>query len=142
MHPPASSSIHLHSATSRSIHLHPTPSTSTQLHPPIKGSFQPPLSSLQHPQRYKNQNIACNWAISPNWGCKIQSWPFCLKFVPHGILEVLIPNLDLNFWISAPKIYFRANLGWKSQSCLLWLKTCTHGIYKMLILIATLCSEF
>ena len=33
--------------------------TSTQLHPP-------PPSSLQHPQRYNNQNIAPNWAISPN----------------------------------------------------------------------------
>ena len=54
-------------------HLHPAPSnstqlisTSTQLHPPPLSSFKPPPSSLQHPQRYKNQNIASNWAISPN----------------------------------------------------------------------------
>ena len=33
--------------------------TSTQLHPP-------PPSSLQHSQQYLNQNIARNWAISPN----------------------------------------------------------------------------
>ena len=27
-------------------------STSIQLHPPLPNSFQPPTSSLQHPQRY------------------------------------------------------------------------------------------
>ena len=43
--------------------------TSTQLHPP-------PPSSLQHPQQYLNQNIARNWAISPNLGRKIKSCPF------------------------------------------------------------------
>ena len=49
--------------------LHPAPYTSTQLHPP-------PLSSLQHPQQYLNQNIARNWAISPNLGRKIKHCPF------------------------------------------------------------------
>ena len=43
--------------------------SSTQLHPP-------PPSSLQHPQQYLNQNIACNWAISPNLGRKIKSCTF------------------------------------------------------------------
>ena len=42
--------------------------TSTQLHPP-------PPSSLQHPQQYLNQNIAHNWAISPNLGQKIKRCP-------------------------------------------------------------------
>ena len=28
--------------------------TSTQTHPPTPSSFQPPLSSLQHPQQYSN----------------------------------------------------------------------------------------
>ena len=37
--------------------------TSTQTHPPTPSSFEPPLSSLQHPQQYSNQNIARNWAI-------------------------------------------------------------------------------
>ena len=49
--------------------------TSTQLHPPPPSSFQPPRSSLQHPQQYLNQNIASNWAISPNLGQKIKSCP-------------------------------------------------------------------
>ena len=59
-----------------------------QLHPP-------PPSSLQHPQQYLNQNIARNWAISPNLGQKIKSCPFRLKIGTHGILEVLISNPDL-----------------------------------------------
>ena len=37
----------------------------THLHPPPPNSFQLPSSFLKHPQRYKNQNIAHNWAISP-----------------------------------------------------------------------------
>ena len=40
--------------------LHQAPSTSTQLHPvpsPPLSSFEPPPSSLQHPQQYSNQNI-------------------------------------------------------------------------------------
>ena len=37
--------------------------TSTQTHPPTPSSFQPPLSSLQHPQQYSNQNIARNGTI-------------------------------------------------------------------------------
>ena len=57
-------------------HLHPAPSTPTQLHPPPFSSFQPHQpSSLQHPQQYLNQNIARNWAISPNLGQKIKNCP-------------------------------------------------------------------
>ena len=107
----------LHSAPSTFIQLHPAPfastqliSTSTQLHPP-------PPSSLKHPQQYLNQNVARNWAISPNLGQKIKSCPFWLKIGTHGILEVLILNPDLDFWNSDPKIHFWANLGQKSQSC-------------------------
>ena len=85
-------------------HLHPAPSTSTQListstqlHPPPLSSFQPPPSSLQHPPQYLNQNSALNWAISPNLGQKIKSCPFRLKIGTYGILEVLVPNPDLDF---------------------------------------------
>ena len=126
-------------------HLHPAPSTftqlistSAQLHPPPPNSFQSPPSSLQHPQQYLNQNIARNWAISPNLGRKIQSCPFWLKIGSHGILEVLIPNPDLDFWNSNPKIHFWANLGPKTKSCPFCLKIGTHGISRMLILIPTL----
>ena len=86
-------------------------STSTQLHPPAPSSFQPPPS-------YKNQNISRNGAISPNLGRKIQSCPCCLKTGTHCILEVLIPNPDLQYRNSNPKIHFWANLDRKSQSCL------------------------
>ena len=122
-------------------HLHPAPSTftqlistSAQLHPPPPNSFQSPPSSLQHPQQYLNQNIARNWAISPNLGRKIQSCPFWLKIGSHGILEVLIPNPDLDFWNSNPKIHFWANLGPKSKTCQFCLKIGTHVISRMLIL--------
>ena len=47
----------------------------THLQPSRPWSFQRPLSSLQYPQRYKNQNIALNWSISPNLGQKIQRYP-------------------------------------------------------------------
>ena len=44
----------------------------THLHPPLPSSFQSPPSSLEYPQHYQNQNIACNWSISPNLSQKIQ----------------------------------------------------------------------
>ena len=114
-------------------HLHQAPSTSTQLHPPSPSLFQAPPSSLQHPQRYLNQNIARNWAISPNLGRKIKSCPFWLKIGTHGILEVLIPNPDLDFWNSDPKIYFWANLGPKIERSVL-SEIGAHSISRMLIL--------
>ena len=88
--------------------MHWAPSTSTYLHPPPPSSFQPPLNSLQHPQQYSNQNVARNWAISPNLGQKIQSVSLWLKIGTHGILEVLTPNPDLDFWNPDPKIHFLA----------------------------------
>ena len=138
---------HLHPALSITTQHHPAPSTSTQfiststqLYPPPPSSFQPPPSSLQHPQQYLNQNIARNSAISPNLGHKIKSCPFRLKIGTHGILEVLIPNPDLDFSNFDPKIHFWANLGPKSQSCPFCLKIGTHGISMILILILTLFS--
>ena len=107
--------------------------TSTQLHPPPPSSFQTPPTSLQHPQRYKNQNIARTWAISPNLGWKIQKCPSDLKIAAHGILEVLILNPDLDFWNSDPKINFWANLDRKSQSRPFCLKIGTYGILQELI---------
>ena len=80
-----------------STQLPPPPPSSIHLHPPPPSSFQPPPSSLQHPQKYLNQNIARNWGISPNLGQKIKSCPFWLKIGTHVILEVLIPNQDLDF---------------------------------------------
>ena len=98
---------YLHPAPpSTSTQLHPAPSISTQLHPPPSSSFEPAASSLQHPQQYLNQNIARNWAISPNLDQKIKSCPFWLKIGTHGILEVLIPNPDIfgQIWASKFKV--------------------------------------
>ena len=94
-----------------SIYLHPAPSTSTQLIPASNQLHPSPPSSLQHSQQYLNQNIAHNWAISPNLCQKSKTCPFWLKIGTHGILEMLIPNPDLDFWNSDPKIHFWANLG-------------------------------
>ena len=44
----------------------------------------------------------------------------------------------LGFLKFQPKINFWANLGWKNQSCLFFLKIGTYGILTMLILIPTL----
>ena len=126
---------HLQPASSMSTQLI---SISTQLHPRPPSSCQPLPSSLQHPQQYLNQNIARDWAISPNLGRKLKSCQFWLKIGTHSILEVLIPNPDLDFWNSDPKIHFWANLGPKSQRCSFCLKIGTHGISRMLILIPTL----
>ena len=107
------------------MHL-PQPS-STQLH------LSPP-SFLQYPQRYKNQNIARNLAISQNLGQKIERCPSGLKIGTHGILEVLI----LDFKNSDPKIHFWANLGRRSQSYQFYLKIGTRSISRVLLLIPTL----
>ena len=135
-----------------STQLHPPTPHSTQLHPPPPSSFQPPPSSihlqtssfqplpssLHHPQQYLNQIIARNWAISPNLGRKIKNCPFWLKIGTHDILEVLIPNPDLNFWNSNPKIHFWSNLGPKIQTCPFCQKIGTHSISRILILNADL----
>ena len=104
---------HLHPPPSTSTHLHPAPcistkliSTSTQLRPRPPNSFQPARSSLQHPQSYKNQNIARNWGISPNLGKKFQNCLFFLKIGTHGILEELILHPDLVFQNPTPKSIF------------------------------------
>ena len=116
-----------------STQLYPPPPSSTQLHPPPPSSFQPPHSSLEHPQQYLNQNIARNWTISSNLRWKIKSSSFWLKIGRHAILEVLIPNPELDFWNSDPKIHFGANLCPKIQSCPFCLKIGAHSISRMLI---------
>ena len=80
-----------------------------------------------------NQNIARNWAISPNLGRKIKTCPFWLKSGTQGIMEVLIPNPDLDFRNSDPKIYFWANLGPTIQSFLFCLKIGTPTISRKMI---------
>ena len=107
----------------------PTP---IQLHLPPPNSFQPPTSSLQHPE-YLNQNTAHNWAISQNLGQKTKCCPVWLKIGTHNIVEVLIPNPELDFWNSDPNSFW-ANLGPKIQSCWFCLKIGTHDISRMLIL--------
>ena len=79
----------------------------------------------------------CRFRI-PNLGQKIKNWPFWLKIGIYGILQVLIPNPDLDFWNSDPKFHFWANLSRKSQSCPFFLKIGTHGLLTMLIFVPTL----
>ena len=93
----------MHLPPPSSIHLHPA---HFNLHPPPPSSFQPPASSLHHLQQYLNQNIARNWAISPNLGRKIKSYPFWLKIGMHGILTMLILVPTLVFWIANSKSIF------------------------------------
>ena len=141
LHPPPPSSIHLHPAPPSSIHLHPTHfnlppalSTSIHLHPAHFSLHQ--LSATD--QQYFDQNIARNWAVSPNFGRKTKSCPFWLKISTYGILEELIPNPDLDLWNFDPKINFWANLSQKSQSCLFYLKIGIYVILKFLILVPIL----
>ena len=101
---------------STSTQFHPPPPTSIQLISTFNQLHTPPPSSLEHSQQYSNQNIARNWAISPDLGRKIQSCPFWLKSGSHGILEVLIPNPHLDFWNPDSKIHFSANLGPKRSN--------------------------
>ena len=111
-------------------------STSTQLHPPPPSSSQYSPSSLQHPQQYSNQNIARNWAVSPNLGQKNQSF---LTENWHtwytGGSDSEFRLIFLKLW---PKINFWANLGPKSQSCLFCMKIGTYDISRMSILFPTL----
>ena len=119
---------YLHPAPpSTSTQLHPAPSTSSQPHPPPPSSFQPPASSLQHPQQYLNQNIASNWAISPNLGQKLK-------------LSILIENWHI--W------YFG---GVDSKSRLRFLKFRPQNSFlgkfglknsKLSVLCANWCSEY
>ena len=120
------------------------PPTSILLHPPPTSSFQPSPSSIHlhrahfsfHPllcNTYLKQNIARNWAISPNLDRKIKSCPFWQKNGTHGILEVLILNLDLDFSNSDPKIHFWTSLGPKSRRYSFCLKIGAHSISRMLI---------
>ena len=85
-------SIHLRRATLTSIHLHPA---HFNLHPALCNTFN-----------VVRTKISNNWAISPNLGPKIQSCPFWLKIGTQSISDVLIPNPDLDFWNSDPKIPF------------------------------------
>ena len=122
MHPSPPSSIHPNQ-------LHPAPSSPIHLHP-AHFSFH---LALQHLRQYLNQNIARNWAISPNLDRKIKSCSFWKIIGTHDILEVLIPNRELDFWNSDPKIHFWTNLDRKIQSCPFCLKIGTHSISRMLI---------
>ena len=83
----------------------------TQLHPTPPSLFKPPPSSIHlHPPHFSLHPALCetlnniwtkilhvNWAISPTLGQKIKNCPFSVKIGTHGILEVLIPNPDLDF---------------------------------------------
>ena len=114
-----------------STQLYPAPISSTQLHPPNSSLYSALCNTLnvirtKIPQGQKKL------------GQKNQSCPFCVEVDTHGILKVVIPIPDLDFWNSDPKIYFWANLGQKSQCGTFCLKIDIRGISKMLVLILKL----
>ena len=129
VHPPPPSSIHLHPAAISSIYLHPA---HFNLHPALTSSFQPPPSSLQHPQRY-----LCKSIFGQIWAEKVKG--VCFPDNLHKwYLEDADSYFNISFLIFETKIHFWVNLGQKSQSCLSCLKIGTHGILRMWILIPTL----
>ena len=115
----------MHSRPPSSIHLHSAHFTD---HPALCNT----VNNIIYPL-VMNQNIARNWAISPNLGRKIRSCPFWLKLGTHGILEVLIRNQDLDFWNSDSKIHFWVNVGPKIQSCPFCLKIGAQNVPRILI---------
>ena len=107
MHPPPPSSIHLHLAPHSTIHLHPA---HFNLHPALCNTLNNIWIKILHVNG------------PPNFGRKIKSWPLWLKIGTHGILKVLIPNPDLDFWNPDPKVHFWAYLGPKLRSCPFFVK--------------------
>ena len=123
MHPPpaASTSTQSHLPPLRFIHLY---TVHFSLHLAFCNTFNVIRTQISH-------------AIG-QFSQKIRSCLFLLKIGAHGILEVLILNLDLGFWNSDPKISFGADLSQKSQSCPFYLNIGKRGISRIQILITTL----
>ena len=106
-----------------STQLHPLPPRSIHLHP----AYFSHHSALCNTLNVIRTKISRNWAISPNLGRKTpQSCPFSLKIGTYGILEMLIPNSDLDFWNPDPKIHFGQTWGEKAESPFC-LKIGKHG---------------
>ena len=91
---------------------------------------------LFHCHTAKNNSTECSISfkkLENFWITKICPDITYLTPLNDDILEVLIPNPDLDFWNSDPKIHFWANLGPKIQSCPFCLKIGAHSISRMLI---------
>ena len=102
---------HLHQAH---FNLHPAPSS----------SFKRPPSSLQQSQHYKNQNIACNWAICPNVGQKFKVVLFAFKLA-HMVYWRCKSRLRISKF--QPQKSFFGKFRPKIQSYPFCLKIGTHG---------------
>ena len=109
--------------------MHPPPPSSIHLHPAPPNSFQPSPSSLQHPQHYKNQNIAHNWGNFPKFRLKNSK----LSVLPENWYTWYIGAADsksgLRILKLQPKLHFWANF---------YLKIGTQSVLRKLILILTL----
>ena len=75
-----------------------------------------------YPEKFKVVHFDWKLEHMVSWRCLFQIWSF----------------LNLDFWNTDTKIHFWGYLGGKSRSCPFCLKTGTHGISRMLILIPTL----
>ena len=109
--------------TKPSNQLHMPPPSSIHLHPALCNTLNNIWTKILHvigqfPQIYAE---------------KLKIVHFDLKIGTHGILEVLIPNLDLDFWNFEHKIHCWANLGPKIQNCPFCLKIGALSISRILI---------
>ena len=107
----------------------------THLHP-THFSLHPALCNNLYVIRTKILHVIGQF---PQFSLKHSKSSISLKIGLHSLLEELRLNLHLNFSKFYPKIHFRANLDQKkeSQSCPFCVKTGTHDILRMLILIRT-----
>ena len=88
----APSSIHLHAA-----HL--------SLHPSLCNTINVIRTKISH----------VFGELPKTWAAKFKVVHFNRKISAGGILVVLIPNLDLNFWNSDPKIQYLGKFGSKNS---------------------------
>ena len=111
--------------------MHPPPLSSIHL---VPAHFKLP-SSLQHPQSYLNQNIACNWAISPNLGWKIQKKKLSENWHTwyHESADSKSGPTFLKF---RPQKQFLGKF--QPKKMYVYLKIGMHGISRMLIFIPIL----
>ena len=150
VHPPPPNSIDLHLAPSTSTQLI---SASTQLSVTPSALLDPKcctqlsfLPKTQHIRYLGGANSKSRFRFlkffwprfAQKWILRLAQNLFLGKFRPkksklsiflnigtHGILEVLILNLELEFQNSDPKIYFWANF---NQNCCFW--TFSQGFFK------------
>ena len=88
--------------TPSSIHLH---AAHLSLHPSLCNTINVIRTKISH----------VFGQFPKTWAAKFKVVHFNRKISAGGILVVLIPNLDLNFWNSDPKIQYLCKFGSKNS---------------------------